>query len=138
MTELPEPIGFIDTEGELRPNSNYGWFPISGDSMTDPENKYSIPTGSLCLGREIEIKSELSYPLHTPVLIMGRSRIERYSLCKTIDFIDTAFNNSIRCKSYNQAYKSFWIPIHTIDKIFIVEQIKRPDTDKVIIIKHNY
>lgn len=138
MKRLSKPVGFIDTEGKLRPNSNYGWFPIKGDSMTDPENEYSIPTGSLCLGREIEIRNELSYPMHTPVLIMGDNSIESYFVCKTIDFVDAAFNNSIRCKSYNQAYESFWIPIHTINKIFIVEQIKRPDINQVVIVKHTY
>lgn len=115
-----------------------GWFPVTGDSMTNVFHQYSIPDGSWVLAKALTIRNVLDYPLNTPPLIEGElPNGTTFFICKTISFIDSCFNHAVQLKSYNSQHKNCWISIHFIKKVFTVEMIKKPNA-KTISVRHHY
>lgn len=114
--------------GKLKDGESYSWHRVKGESMTDKDNKLSIPTGSTLLCREVDWNEDaFNLPLNTPVILMGLNKNnEVVSICKTITFIDMAFKNSVKLTSYNKDVPPFWLPLNFIEKVFIVDQILKP------------
>jgi hypothetical protein len=103
----------------------YGWFPITGHSMTNSAHSLSIPDGSLVLAKEVEA-GQWNIPTNKPVLIMGDHRGQYFSVCKEIRVVDAAWNMSVKACSYNAEFAPGWIPFTSIKKILLIEEILRP------------
>lgn len=113
---------------ELKPGTNYCWFPVMGDSMTDGTER-SIPDKSLILCRELSVKNIVNVPLYLPVVFHAFDQQGiQYSALKTICFIDGAYNN-LRLRSYNpdSLYNDWWLPYHYIIRMYAVELVRLPD-----------
>src|SRR5438046_3196734 len=65
---LGTPKYYIDTPA-LEEGERYAWFPTMGDSMMDDTDK-SIPSGSLVLGRLLQLNSVSDIPLHCPIVVI--------------------------------------------------------------------
>ena len=104
---LGTPKYYIDTEGKT-PGEQYFWFPTYGDSMTDNTAR-SIPSGSLVLGRLLQIKSIQDIPLDQPIVIIIDDNGQQFCMLKSAC---EASGGEICLRSYNPAkrYADFQIP----------------------------
>lgn len=118
---LGKPKYFIETEGKT-PGEQYFWFPTSGDSMTNG-TATSIPSGSLVLGRLLQIKTIQDIPLHQPIVIIiddnGRQFCMLKSACEVLA-------DELCLRSYNSRYDDFRIPFDCVKFVFVVERVRLP------------
>ena len=136
---LGTPKYYIDTPGKIA-GEQYYWFPNQGDSMTDNTPR-SIPSGSLVLGRLLQVNSVLDIPLHRPIVIILDDGGQQFCLLKSacqINTHDSAETNpgeqEFCLRSYNPAPRcdDFWLPFSCIKFIFVVENVRRPDGSEFV------
>lgn len=135
---LGTPKYFIDTSG-LKEGETYAWFPTQGSSMTDDTPK-SIPSGSLVLGRCLQLSSVLDIPLHCPIVVIiddeGVQHCMLKSGCEIKSSIQAsdAGSGELCLRSYNPAFwcEDFWMPFANIKFVFIVERVRLPNGNEFI------
>ena len=124
----------IDTAG-LKEGETYVWFPTLGDSMTDKTPK-SIPSGSLVLGRCLQLNSVSDIPLHRPIVVIIHFGGSQYCLLKSGCAIqndseahDGASDQMLCLRSYNPAPRcdDLWVLYNTIKFVFVVEKVQLPN-----------
>lgn len=123
QSALGKPKNFIDTSGQIE-GERYFWFPTVGDSMTDGTER-SIESGSLVLGRLVEISSVDDMPLHRPVVIIIDDGGKNYCMLKCVCDIKT--DSGMFClHSYNKKYDNYWLPFDCVRFLFVVERVTIP------------
>jgi hypothetical protein len=138
QASLGVPKYYIDTPG-LEDGQIYSWFPTKGDSMTDNTPK-SIPSGSLVLGRCLELKSVLDIPLHRPIVLIvddyGKQVCVLKSGCKIKYWTDEmgVHCGALCLRSYNPAPScdDIWISFSSIKFVFVVERVRLPNGDEFV------
>ena len=137
---LGTPKYYIDTPG-LPEGEFYSWFPTQGDSMTDGTAK-SIPSGSLVLGRLLQLNSVADIPLHRPIVIIINDDGVQFCMlksgCRIISDATPAGDNTdadmLCLRSYNPAPRcdDFWIPFRCIKFVFVVEKVRLPNGNEFV------
>jgi hypothetical protein len=127
---LGKPKYYIETEGKT-PGEQYFWFPTHGDSMTDNTAR-SIPSGSLVLGRLLQIKCIQDIPLDQPIVIIIDDNGQQFCMLKSACKV---LANELCLRSYNPAkrYDDFRIPFDCVKFIFVVERVRLPDGGEFIL-----
>ncbi len=136
---LGAPKYYIDTPG-LKEGETYAWFPTSGDSMTDNTPK-SIPSGSLVLGRRLQLNSISDIPLHRPIVVIIDDNGTQHCMLKSGCEIQESStpgagaDAAMLClRSYNPApwCADFWMPFNNIKFVFVVEKVRLPNGNEFV------
>jgi hypothetical protein len=118
----------------------YAWFPTRGDSMTDNTPR-SIPSGSLVLGRRLELNSVSDIPLHRPIVVIIDDNGTQHCMLKSgceiqkYSIHEVGTDSEMLClRSYNPASwcADFWMPFSNIKFVFVVERVRLPNGSEFI------
>lgn len=134
---LGKPKYFIDTPGK-KDGEKYFWFPTQGDSMTCHGAGYSIPGGSLVLGRWVQVQHLNEVPVQRPVVVIIDDNGQQYCMLKVAAGVTPAEHSEygtdqVILHSYNKRYNDFSIPFNCLKFLFVVERVRLPDGEEFTI-----